>query len=185
MRRNGRLITHLTVGGKVRYELKTPYRDATTHVIFEPLDFTALAHPCARGISASMHVISRLVVLVPKPRANLTRYHGIFAPNRSLRARVTPAQRGKGSPLKGPDESPDQTPTEHRAAMTWAQRLKRVFNIDVETCRACGGAVKVTALAHSATAPCVALPPASMQSPAPAALVHPCTSLLASKIRRS
>jgi hypothetical protein len=27
-------------------------------------------------------------------------------------------------------------------AMTWAQRLKRVFNIDIETCRECGGAVK-------------------------------------------
>lgn len=29
--------------------------------------------------------------------------------------------------------------------MTWAQRLKRVFNIDIETCRACGGAMKVIA----------------------------------------
>jgi hypothetical protein len=27
--------------------------------------------------------------------------------------------------------------------MTWAQRLKRVFNIDIETCSACGGAMKV------------------------------------------
>ena len=27
--------------GKVRYELKTPYRDGTTHVIFEPMDFIA------------------------------------------------------------------------------------------------------------------------------------------------
>ena len=50
--------------GHVRYELKTPYRDGTTHVIFEPLDFTA-----------------RLVALVPKPRVNLTRFHGVFAPN--------------------------------------------------------------------------------------------------------
>ena len=48
----------LTSSGKVRYQLKTPYRDGTPHVIFEPLDFTALAHPCARGISASMHVIA-------------------------------------------------------------------------------------------------------------------------------
>jgi hypothetical protein len=30
-------------------------------------------------------------------------------------------------------------------AITWAQRLKRVFNIDVETCRVCGGAAKVIA----------------------------------------
>ena len=29
--------------------------------------------------------------------------------------------------------------------MTWAQRLKRVFGIDIETCGACGGAVKVIA----------------------------------------
>ena len=29
----------LTRHGKVRYELKTPYNDGTTHVIFEPLDF--------------------------------------------------------------------------------------------------------------------------------------------------
>jgi len=29
--------------------------------------------------------------------------------------------------------------------MTWAQRLKRVFNIDVETCRVCGGTAKVIA----------------------------------------
>ena len=29
--------------------------------------------------------------------------------------------------------------------MTWAQRLKRVFKIDIETCAHCGGAVKVAA----------------------------------------
>jgi hypothetical protein len=29
--------------------------------------------------------------------------------------------------------------------MTWAQRLKRVFHIDIETCRECGGTVKVIA----------------------------------------
>ena len=29
--------------------------------------------------------------------------------------------------------------------MTWAQRLKRVFNIDIETCRECGGAMNVIA----------------------------------------
>ena len=30
-------------------------------------------------------------------------------------------------------------------AITWAQRLKRVFNINVETYSRCGGAVKVIA----------------------------------------
>ena len=29
--------------------------------------------------------------------------------------------------------------------MTWAQRLKRVFGIDIETCPICGGAVRIIA----------------------------------------
>jgi len=29
--------------------------------------------------------------------------------------------------------------------MTWAQRLKRVFKIDVETCSECGGDVRIIA----------------------------------------
>ncbi len=29
--------------------------------------------------------------------------------------------------------------------MRWAQRLKRVFNIDIETCNSCGGNVKIIA----------------------------------------
>jgi hypothetical protein len=29
--------------------------------------------------------------------------------------------------------------------MTWAQRLNRVFGIDIETCPVCGGAVRVIA----------------------------------------
>ena len=117
----------LTAQGKVRYQLKTPYRDGTTHVIFEPLDF-----------------MSRLAALVPKPRVNLTRYHGVFAPNSQHRARVTQARRGRGHKAKasGPEEA---TAVECRAPMTWAQRLKRVFNIDIETCSVCGGNMKVIA----------------------------------------
>ena len=38
-----------------------------------------------------------------------------------------------------------KTPIERHAAMTWAQRLKRVFNIDIETCGRCGGSLKVIA----------------------------------------
>ncbi len=51
--------------------------------------------PCARDISASVHVIARLATLVPRPRVNLTRFHGVFAPNSHWRAEITPAKRGK------------------------------------------------------------------------------------------
>ena len=96
----------------VRYTLKTPHRDGTTHIILEPLDF-----------------IARLAALVPKPRVNLTRFHGVFAPNSSLRSQVTPAKHGRSVRYQ------NKTPSERHAAMTWAQRLKRVFKIDIETCR--------------------------------------------------
>jgi hypothetical protein len=118
----------LTSGGNIRYQLKTPYRDGTTHVIFEPLDF-----------------IARLAALVPKPRVNLTRFHGVFAPNSQHRALVTPARRGKGNKVKAVDEAQDKTPAERRASMTWSQRLKGVFDIDIETCQACGGPVRIIA----------------------------------------
>jgi hypothetical protein len=45
----------LSVTGQVRYTLKTPYRDGTTHIVLEPLDFVA-----------------RLAALVPPPRMHLT-----------------------------------------------------------------------------------------------------------------
>lgn len=116
----------LTPNGYVRYQLKTPYRDGTTHVIFEPLDFMA-----------------KLAALLPKPRVHLTRCHGVFAPNSKHRALVTPAKQGKRN--KRSDTEPERTPAERRAAMTWAQHLKRVFNIDIEICSECGGSVKVIA----------------------------------------
>ena len=117
----------LTNSGLVRYQLKTPYRDGTTHIFFEPLDFMA-----------------RIAALVPRPRVNLTRFHGVFAPNNKLRAQVTPAKRGRRRHGSG-TESDDKTPAERHVAMTWAQRLKRVFDIDIQTCQACGGGVRIIA----------------------------------------
>ena len=100
----------LVSNGNIRYQLKTPYRDSTTHVIFELLDF-----------------IDRLAVLVPKPRVNLTRFHGVFTPNSKHRALVTPAKRGKGNKRLAHAEAEASTPVERHGAMTWAQRLNRVF----------------------------------------------------------
>ena len=116
----------LSSTGKVVYTLKTPYRDGTTQVAFEPVDF-----------------IARLAALVPKPRINLTRYHGVLAPNHRWRGEVTPAKHGK-EPKMGANAEV-KTPAEGHAARTWAQRLKRVFNIDIEVCGRCGGSARVIA----------------------------------------
>ena len=77
------------------------------------------------------------------PRANLTRYHGVFAPNSAHRALVTKAGRGKGRADAA--KADVRTAAEQRSAMTWAKRLKRVFNIDIETCTACGGPMRIIA----------------------------------------
>jgi hypothetical protein len=116
----------LSSTGQVVYTLKTPYRDGTTQVAFDPVDF-----------------IARLAALVPKPRVNLTRYHGVLAPNHRWRGEITPARRGKC--IKSISNAEVRTPAEQHTAMTWAQRLKRVFNIDIEVCSRCGGSARVVA----------------------------------------
>jgi hypothetical protein len=92
-------------------------------VIFEPEDF-----------------IARLVALVPKPRAHLTRYHGVFAPASPDRARIVPGTRTAACAARG-----EVSVSDWQRAMSWAQRLKRVFAIDIETCRQCGGQLRVIA----------------------------------------
>ena len=103
--------------GRVVYQYKQPFRDGSTHVILEPLDFMA-----------------RLAALVPRPRLNLTRFHGVFAPNFKHRQRIVP-RRGQG---RVDADKP-------MAPMTWVQRLNRVFAIDIETCPHCGGTLRVIA----------------------------------------
>lgn len=45
---------------------------------------------------APMEFIGRLVSLVPKPRVNLTRFHGVFSPNSRLRKQIIPEQPVRG-----------------------------------------------------------------------------------------
>ena len=103
--------------GRVVYRYKQPFRDGSTHVVLEPLDF-----------------IARLAALVPRPRLNLTRFHGVFAPNFKHRQRIVPRR-----PQRTLDS--DKPP----APMSWMQRLKRVFAIDIESCPHCGGKLRVVA----------------------------------------
>ncbi|HEX5420337.1 MAG TPA: transposase, partial [Gammaproteobacteria bacterium] len=94
----------LTPDGNVLYTLKTPYRNGTTHIVLEPLDFLA-----------------RLAALVPPPRIHLTRYHGLFAPASALRAAVTPARRGPGAGTVPDKDEGAKTPSDKHVSMTWAQ----------------------------------------------------------------
>ena len=99
----------LTPQGKVGYALKSAYRDGTTHVIVEPLDF-----------------LSRLAALVPKPKVNLTRFHGVLALNAKPIAKVVP------EPTREQAHAEDTCTHSAPVRTSWARMLKRVFDIDME-----------------------------------------------------
>jgi hypothetical protein len=106
---------------QVVLKLKSPYCDGTTHIVMQPKAF-----------------MLRLAALVPRPRLDLIRFHGMLAPNAKLRGAVIPQAAQKVS-------SPGQGHTHGQAArMRWARLLKRVFQIDVEH-SACGGQLKILA----------------------------------------
>jgi hypothetical protein len=129
------------------YRLKRPWRDGTNAVIFERQDF-----------------IAKLAVLVPAPRAHLTRYHGILGPCAAWRPWIVPLANNNpaagvtepGSPppeTSPPDSEIDAsapTPAKPRPRnYTWSELMKRVFLADVLQCEICGGAMKIIAAIHA------------------------------------
>lgn len=105
-----------------------------THFVFEPLEFLA-----------------KLAALVPRPRANLTRYHGVLAPNAKYRNLIVPTPNARQRAEKKrkyttATEPPPSAQTDRPLApLSWAERLKRVFQIDIELCPKCGGRLRVIA----------------------------------------
>ena len=103
--------------GKVIHELRAPFRDGTTHFVFEPLVF-----------------IERLAALVPPPRMHQLTYHGVLAPGSSWRSELVPStarERRRSCGAAGGRVQPC-----HR--YSWAELMKRVFGQDVLTCPRCG-----------------------------------------------
>ena len=115
--------------GQIQYELKNPFRNGTTHILFSPLDF-----------------LSKLAALIPRPRHHLVRYHGIFAPNARIRKLIVPTKGKKTKTSKKSDKGEYKAETVAKvddaliAPLSWAQRLKRVFNFEINRCPFCGGA---------------------------------------------
>jgi len=120
-----RSLQRLTVraDGKIQYELKNLFffgggaPDGTIHILFSLLAF-----------------LSKLAALVPKPRHNLVRYHGAFAPNSKMRQLIVPK---RNRPIEKVEKGNDKFETTEElpnlgalyAPLTWAERLRRVFNV--------------------------------------------------------
>ncbi len=123
--------------GLVVHELKHPFRDGTTHILFDPLDFMA-----------------RLAALVPRPRTHLVRYHGLFAPNAKHRQHIVTGSTSTAPVDNEQGASEDTRESKPTAPMSWMQRLRRVFDIDLRSCPRCGGHVRVIAASTAPAHPC-------------------------------
>lgn len=102
--------------GSIIVRLKTSWADGTSFLVMPPVEF-----------------LSRLTSLIPPPRKNMIRYHGIFGANSGLRAQIVPKPNqeiiegqgsAEGSPCSGQGKR-------------WAQLLARVFGVDVLSCPRC------------------------------------------------
>ena len=105
--------------GRLSYELKHPLDDATTHLVFEPLELLENSRCWSRR------------------RGESDDYHGVLAPCASLRDQVVPptppAPPGACSGKKGrPPRRIDG-----------AALLKRVFAVEILACALCGGRMRV------------------------------------------
>jgi hypothetical protein len=131
--------------GRLRLELKTPWADGTTAIVLAPLD-----------------LITRLCALVPPPRFNLTRFHGVLASAAKLRSEVVP------QPVHHEPAAPVQLPlfgTTRSLGLVkdshdnqrypagrhpWAWLMKRVFQRDVTVCPRCQGPMTIREVALTA-----------------------------------
>ena len=93
--------------GRVVYGLRRHWKDGTSAVVFDPLDF-----------------IARLAALVPRPRAHQLTYHGVLTPAAEWRDLIVPA--GGRSIRKEPSQllaAKALRPSRSK----WADLLRRVF----------------------------------------------------------
>ena len=78
---------------RVRLELKRPWSDGTTYLLFEPVEF-----------------LEKLAALTPLPEINLVLYHGVLAHTHvgGRRSSSTTARRGTGREIsaRGSEERP-------------------------------------------------------------------------------
>lgn len=104
----------ITGEGNVRLQLKTPWRDGTSHLLLSPHEF-----------------LEKLAAITPPPKSHLVRWGGVFAANSPLRKKIILRPEEK----KGFDF---QNGERKRTNKSWSLMLARVFKIDVLKCD-CGG----------------------------------------------
>jgi hypothetical protein len=111
-------------------------------------------------VMTRVELLEKLVPLIPPTYANLTRFHGVFAPTSRLRDKVVPRPPStidraeppaepqvsmKSPPPSSPAASPKSTSVPSTYRLDWAALLKRVFGVDVLKCSRCQGPMRMIA----------------------------------------
>ena len=118
--------------GRVLLELKTPFWDGTTHIVFEPLE-----------------LLEKVAAIIPRPRVNQLIYHGLLGPHAAWRKEIVgygrQAAQITGGDVIGSDDGQSDTvasaPT--RKSYTWRELTIRAFLADVLECPRCRGRMKL------------------------------------------
>ena len=116
---------------QVALELRKPFYTGQTDIVFKPVDF-----------------LRRLAAAIPRPRQNMIRFHGIFAPNAKkrpkLKALMPPLPEQQPAPDENKSDAASTTapPTTARRRR-WAELLRRIFDHDILSCPKCQGRMKV------------------------------------------
>jgi Putative transposase/Transposase zinc-binding domain len=124
----------LTPEGQVLLELKRPWSDGTSQLLFDPVEF-----------------LERLAVLIPRPRINLILYHGVLGPRAAWRPLVV--RLGRCAPrveTATTVSGASDTSSSRLDTRLWAVLMRRTFGIDTLACPRCGGRLRLIALIEDA-----------------------------------
>ncbi len=122
-----------TEDGQLRLELRRPWSNGTTHLLFDPVE-----------------LLARLAALTPRPRIHLILYHGVLAPRAAWRALVVQFGTTDNAVATGATDEAQK----HAAAAEcchgnnylWAELMRRSLGLDVLACPRCGGTLRLIAL---------------------------------------
>lgn len=99
-----------------------------------------------------LELLERLARFVPPPRVHRHRYHGVLAPNATLRSQVVAIGRPERPALEpGADAASHGLPPEpgpapaSPARIRWAVLLARIYQVLPLLCPACGGEMRILA----------------------------------------
>jgi hypothetical protein len=118
----------LRADGRVVVELKKGWRDGTSHLLFEPIEF-----------------LEKLAAITPRSAVNLLIYHGVLAPHARWRHQLVRYGRPVPDPNAHQGEAGPRSAGASPHSWAWATLMRRVFDLDVLACPRCGGRLRLIA----------------------------------------